>query len=210
MGIAAWRPDRGDWAAFVIRLLVSAEKLGGLYATRLPPADITFAPIVQTYWMLPAGLLGVVCGGLATMWIARRHLGRRYSEFLAYWSLSGGVDPIRSNVMDFQVCTIVCIGLIFIGLRANVQLVGDTLVVNGLLAPREIRYSLADIEDIKTSARFTAPNGDVVAHREYVVTFAGGRQWTTSFIPSDPDQESKRRFIAMLSARAGKPIEQAD
>jgi hypothetical protein len=184
------------------------KNLADWYASRLPLADVTFAPMVPAYWALPAALFAVVCSGMAAMWIVRRLLGQRYGEFLAYWSLSSGMDPISANVVVFQASTIICIGLIFLGLRTHVQLAGDALVVNGFLSTGEVRYSLADIEDIKTSARFVAPNGNVVARREYVVTFTGGRQWTTSYIASDPDQETKRRFMALLAARSGKPIEE--
>ena len=185
------------------------KSLATWHAMWLPPADMTFAPVIEAYWLLPAFLLGLVGGGVAALWIARRLLGKRYGEFLAYWSLSSGVNPVKANVSVFQVCTIICAGLIFIGLRAYVQLTDDTLVVNGFIS-REVRYPLADIQNIRTSPRFTAPNGDLVSRREYVVTFTDGRNWTTSFLPSDPDQEAKSKLVATLSARSGKPIEEVE
>jgi hypothetical protein len=47
-----------------------------------------------------------------------------------------------------------------------------------------------------------------VSRREYVVIFNDGRRWSTTFIPSDPDPETKRKFIRMISDRSGKPIEE--
>lgn len=90
--------------------------LASWHAGRLP---ITFVPAVGAYWLLPAFLLGLVGGGVVAMWIAQRLLGDRYSEFLAYCSLSSGINPVRANVLASQACTIVCAGLIFIGLRAD-------------------------------------------------------------------------------------------
>jgi hypothetical protein len=48
----------------------------------------------------------------------------------------------------------------------------------------------------------------LVSRREYLVIFSDGRRWSTTFIPSDPDPETKRNFIRMISDRSGKPIEE--
>jgi hypothetical protein len=124
------RSKYGKWTTYLtlLMLLVAAPAsfvfwcllkiLARWYAGQLPSADVTFAPAVAVYWVLPAGLLGLVCGGIAAMWTARRLLGERYSEFLAYRSLSNGMDPIDANIAILQVCTIACIGLIFAGLLA--------------------------------------------------------------------------------------------
>jgi hypothetical protein len=90
--------------------------LASWYAGRLP---LAFVPASGAYWLLPAILLGLVGGGVVAMWIAQRLLADRYSEFLAYCSLSSGMNPVRANLLAFQTCTIVCTGLIFIGLRAD-------------------------------------------------------------------------------------------
>jgi hypothetical protein len=90
--------------------------LASWHAGRVP---ITFAPAFGAYWLLPAILLGLAGGGVMAMWIAQRLLANRYSEFLAYCSLSSGMNPVRANVLAFQTCTIICAGLIVIGLRAD-------------------------------------------------------------------------------------------
>jgi hypothetical protein len=92
------------------------KSLASWHAGRPP---IIFMPAVGAYWLLPAFLLGLVGGGVVALWIAQRLLGERYSEFLAYCSLSSGVSPVRANVLASQACTLVCAGLIFIGLRAD-------------------------------------------------------------------------------------------
>ena len=93
------------------------------------------------------------------MWIVHRLLGSRYNEFLDYWCQSSGMNSVKANVLVFQVCAALCFGLIFFGLRAHVQLTNDALVVNGIFSPSEVRYPLADVQNIETSGRFVAPNG---------------------------------------------------
>ena len=110
----------------------------------------------------------------------------------------------------FRSAGVLCFGLIFLGLRAHVQLTNDALVVNGIFSPSEVRYPLADVQNIETSGRFVAPNGKLVSRREYVVIFNDGRRWSTTFIPSDPDPEAKRKFMRMIADRSGKPIEEVD
>jgi hypothetical protein len=193
---------------FSIGLWFAMSALAKWSAHQLPSAIITFAPITPRYWAVPSLLLGLVCGGMAAMWIVRRLLGARYGEFLDYWCQSSGMNSVRANVFVFQVCAALCVGLISVGLRAHVQLTDDTLVVDGIFAAGEVRYPLADIRSIETSGRFVAPNGQLVSRREYVVVFSDGRRWSTTYIPSDPDTEAKREFMRMISDRSGKPIEE--
>lgn len=193
---------------FSIGLWFAMSGLARWSAHQLPAAIVTFAPITPRYWAVPALLLGLVCGGMAAMWIVRRLLGARYSEFIDYWCQSSGMNSVRANVFVFQVSAALCVVLISLGLRAHVQLTDEALVVNGIFSPSEVRYPLADIQGIETSGRFVAPNGTLVSRREYVVIFSDGRRWSTTFIPSDPDQEAKQQFIRMISDRSGKPIEE--
>ena len=193
---------------FSIGLWFAMSALANWSAQQLPSAQVTFAPITPRYWAVPALLLGLVCGGMAAMWIVRWVLGARYGEFLDYWCRSSGMNSVRANVFVFQVCAALCVGLISLGLRAHVLLTDDALVVNGIFSTSEARYPLADIQSIETSGFFVAPNGKLVSRREYVVIFSGGRRWSTTFIPSDPDQETKRQFIRMIANRSGKPIEE--
>jgi hypothetical protein len=193
---------------FSIGLWFAMSGLAKWSAHQLPPAVVTFAPITPRYWAVPALLLGLVCGGMAAMWIVRWLLGARYSEFLDYWCQSSGMNSVRANVFVFQVCAALCVGLVSLGLRAHVQLTDDALVVNGIFSASEAHYPLADIQNIETSGLFVAPNGKLVSRREYVVIFNDGRRWSTTFIPSDPDPDAKSNFMRMISDRSGKPIEE--
>ena len=193
---------------FSVGLWFAMGALASWSAHQLPSALVTFAPITPRYWAVPALLLGLVCGGMAAMWIVRRLLGGRYGEFLDYWCQSSGMNSVRANVFVFEVCAALCVVLISLGLRAHVQLTDDALVVNGIFSASEARYPLTEIQNIETSGLFVAPNGELVSRREYVVIFNDGRRWSTTFIPSDPDPETKGNFIRMISDRSGKPIEE--
>jgi hypothetical protein len=193
---------------FAIGLWFAMGALASWSAHQLPTAIVTFAPVSPRYWAVPSLLLGLACGGMASMWIVRRLLGVRYPEFLDYWCQSSGMNSVRANVFVFQVSAALCVVLISLGLRAHVQLTDEALVVNGIFSSSEVTYPLAEIRNIQTSGRFVAPNGQLVLRREYVVHFSDGRHWSTTYIPSDPDFETKRNFIGMISDRAGKPIEE--
>jgi len=93
--------------------------LASWHSGRLWAAEAALTPAGGAYWLMPAFLLGLAGGGVAAMWTAQRLLGARYSEFLAYWSLSSGMNPARANVLAFRACTIICAGLIVIGLHAE-------------------------------------------------------------------------------------------
>jgi hypothetical protein len=193
---------------FSIGLWFAMSGLAAWSAHQLPSAIVTFAPITPRYWAVPALLLGLVCGAMAAMWMVRWFLGVRYGEFLDYWCQSSGMNSVRANVFVFQVCAALCVGLLSLGLRAHVQLTDDALVVNGIFSTGEVRYPLDAVQNIETSEFFVAPNGKLVSRREYVVVFNDGRRWSTTFIPSDPDPETKRSFIRMIAERSGKPIQE--
>ncbi len=192
-------------ASFVLyRLLVwIANWCAGL----LPRADMVLAPITPAYWFLPALMLGLLCGIVVALGIVRRLLGERNSEYEAYWARASKMDSVKANRVVMEVCAGLCAMLIFLGLRTYVLVSGDALIVNGYFSLGETRYHLADIRKIETAPRFIAPNGDTVARREYVVTFADGRRWTTD-IAADPDQATKRALVQLLSRRSGVPVEE--
>jgi hypothetical protein len=119
-----WTPRLGMLALIVAVPLSSMfwfllRGLASWHAGRLWAVEAALPRGAGAYWLIPAFLLGLAGGGVAAMWTAQRLLGGRYSEFLAYWSLSSGLNPARANALAFQACNILCAGLIFIGLRAE-------------------------------------------------------------------------------------------
>jgi hypothetical protein len=215
---AKYRPWLSTMA--VVMIVVTVPLCPGFYfvfsrlaswcAGLLPAADITFAPIVWSYWLVPAFLLALTCSGFAAMAYVRWRLGERYGEFLTFWSQSSRMNPIRANKAVLGSCACLCACLVFLGLRPYVQLRGDELAVQGYFSAIETRYPLSEINRITTSAHFIARDGHTVARREYVVSFAGNRRWTTAYIPSDPDPDAKRLFIETLSRWSHVPIEEVN
>jgi hypothetical protein len=176
----------------------------------LPPAEVTFAPIVPVYWGFPAFMLAIVCSGFAAMRFVQWRLGDRYDEFLAYWSASSKMDPVKANRVVLGACACLCGIIIALGLRPYVQLRDGTLAVQGYFSFAESRYPLAAIQSIRTSAHFIAPNGSTVSRREYILNFAGGGRWTTASIAFDPDEAAKRAFVETLARRSGVSIDEVD
>jgi hypothetical protein len=212
----------GKWDAITFAVMVilmapmslcfwaALKALADWYVSALPPAHVTLAPIVPVYWWLPALFLAFACGTSAAIGFAQWRLGDRYRELLAYWSLTSKMDMVKVNKLVLGSAACLCTVLIFLGLRPFVQLRDNALVVQGFLSFAERRLPLAEIERIKTSGRFVAPDGSVVSRREYMVTLSDHSTWTTFRIASDPDQTAKRALIDELSRRSGVPIEQID
>lgn len=179
-----------------------------LCASLLPPADVTIAPTMWWAWITPAFLLALNVSGFLAIWFVQWRLGSRYNEFLDFWSRSSHMNPIKANKVVAAICFGIVMVLVFFGLGWHVQLRGDVLAVRGYFSPVERDYALADLRSIKTAPRFVAPDGHTVARREFVITFSGGRRWTTQYIPSDMDEVGKRSFVQMLSERSGVPIDE--
>lgn len=179
-------------------------------ASLLPPAEVTFAPIVPVYWGFPALLLALTASGFVAMRVVQWRLGERYDEFLNYWAASSKMDPVKANTVVAGICATLSILIISLGLRPYVQLRDGHLAVQGYFSLTEARYPIAAVQTIKTSAHFIAPNGNLVSRREYIVGFTGGGRWTTAWIPSDPNEAAKRAFVETLSRRSGVAIEQVD
>jgi hypothetical protein len=67
-------------------------------------------------------------------------------------------------------------------------------------------YPYSAVKDIRTSAQFRAPNGDLVQRREWIIEFADGARWKTSFNMFELTQATKAAVARFVSERSGKPI----
>lgn len=195
-------------APLTLLVYPALQALAAWCATFLPPAEVNFAPIVPSYWLLPAMMLGFACSGVIMMPLFKLMLGPRYPEILAFWSRDSKIDPIKANMVVLNVVIALTLMVVVLGLRPYVQLRSEELAVKGYFSAAERHYALSDIQRIRTAPRFIAPNGDTVTRREYVVTFSGNRHWATNYIPSDPDLATKRAFVETLAQRAHVPIEE--
>ena len=194
------------WPVSAATVYPAFRAAGNAAARALPEADITFAPAFPGYWGLPAGLFGLAFAGFASMWAVKALLGPAYPEFLLFWSKSGRMDPVKTNLVLMSVVMAMAMMSMLLGLEAHVQLRGETLIVHGF-TPIERTYDLAQLRSIRSAPRFVAPNGDVVTRREYVLSF-GRRRWDTMYIPSDPPLSAKTALVAEISKRAGVPIDE--
>lgn len=176
-------------------------------AAVLPPADMMFS-IAPLYWLLPAMCLAVPLSWPAVSRLTRHHMGARYEEFLAFQSLKYRCDSNRTTRFSLMVFLVFAVLLFCGGLGVNVLLAGDELLVGSFFLTGETHYPLSSVEKITTAAHLTAPNGDIVNRREYLVRFKGGRKWSTNSLPSDPDPDRSRQLIEAISKRSGVPVEE--
>jgi len=183
--------------------------LSSWHAALLPPADLTMTA-TPVYWLLVAMLLSMVCAAPVPTWAARRLLKDRYNEFERYEALKYRFDEAKVTGFLVSFVGVSSSIAIFLGLNWYVQITREEVIVKPLFSVHEQRHAVTEIESIRTAPKFVAPNGNVVLRREYTVAFVGGRALTTRWLPSDPDDEGKRRLITDLSAKSGVPIREVE
>lgn len=183
--------------------------LGSAHASLLPSAEIQWVT-GRYYWAIPALFLAITLMLPLFTWVARRLLGERYAEYMAYQQLRSGMDVVRVANM---LCTSVAIAsavFIFLGLDWSVRVEPDGLVVNRYLGVGEERYAFADVRAIRTAPALIAPNGNRVPRREFVVVLDGGRSWSTNNVLSDTSLQEKQRLAAILCERSGVRVEEVE
>lgn len=170
-------------------------------------AEIKYT-MMDIYWWLPAMFLGMMLSLPVLNAIPKRFMRKPYDllEYEMYQARWAGFKTGRMTKIVFTGTSFLCAGAIVLGLTASVALQGDEFIVHPFFSLGETRHSLNDIKEIRTSAFFTAPNGDKVARREYLVVFKPTGSWTTNNLVADLTEEQKAAFIKILSERSGKPI----
>jgi len=196
-------------AMFFYPIWIALRTYAGWHSQFLEPAEVilTLRPL---YWCIPAMFLGMACAVPVDNWLLKQFLGKRFSEYIAYISMRRRMDILKAERFLIAFIVIACTVAIYLGLNNYVLLKDNHLIVHGYFSTHETDYKLDGIVGIKTAPRLVAPNGHVVPHREYVISFKDGTAWNTSFIPSEPDPETKRWFVEILSTRSGIPIKEID
>ena len=82
----------------------------------------------------------------------------------------------------------------------------DEVIVKRLFAVSKDKLKYSDVSHIVTAPSLTAPNGNVVNRREYVIRFASGTSWTTNLAPTDLTLDQKLHIAQFVSRRSGVPI----
>jgi hypothetical protein len=200
------------WAPVTYAIWVPLEALARWHTGLLPAAQMTLT-VDPMFWLLPALFLSLVVSAAPLIWIAKLLLGQRYREYEKYIALKVKYDVDRVSRLLIGVVGIGSGILVFLALNWYVLVLEDAVVVNRLLGLSEDYYHYADIRQIRTAPRLTAPNGNVVSRREFVVTLIDGRTWSTNYLPmtrgKPKDQELvKRELIQVVSERSGVPIEE--
>ena len=185
------------------------RRLSSWHAALLPPAEVTLTA-QPMYWLVVALPLSMVCAAPMFTWVAKLLLKERYLEFQLYETLKYRFDEGKFGAVLLSVVGVLSTVAIFLGLNFYVQVTREEVIVHPLFSVSEERHGIREIQSIRTAPKFIAPNGNVVARREYIVAFDGGHVLKTSWLPADLNDDEKRRLITDLSAKSGVPIQEVE
>ncbi len=192
-------------AAFALWLALRG--VAALHRALLPAGEIVWVT-GSFYWAVPALLLALTLMLPIFTWVSRRLLRERYPEYCAYLRLKTGMDVDRVARLFGVGVSVACAAFIFLGLDWWVRVAPDGLTVNRYLGIGEERHAFRDIRRIRTAPALVAPNGNVVARREFVVVFADGSSWSTNNGLSDPSPDDKLTLALILADRSGAEVEE--
>lgn len=190
-------------------LWLGLRGLSALHAAALPAAEVAWVAHPD-YWATPAILLALMLMLPLSSLAEVLALRERRDEYLAYQRLKYRMNLARVGHVLGAVMAVLAGALIFLGLDWSVRLGSDGLVVNRYFAVGEERHAFSDVRSIRTAPALVAPNGNQVARREWVVTFADGRTWSTNGLLSQPPEAEKRRLVERLSAIGGVPVTEVE
>jgi hypothetical protein len=211
----------GKWDAIVFLVAAAAcaplgwllwlalRGLAAAIAALLPPAEFLWV-VGPPYWGLPAALLAFGLLFPVASWVERRLLGERLAEYRVYQRLKTRMDVARVGRLFGTVLALAAAVAILLGLDCSVQLRADELVINRYLGLGEVRHPMHEVVAIRTAPALVAPNGNLVARREYVVRFADGTSWSTNGLLAEVTPEERRRFAERLAELSGAPVEEVE
>lgn len=166
---------------------------------------------MRIFWAIPAMFLGMG-GACVALSVLAKHAfkGEKYQAYLEYDRLRAPFDSEKAVKILARLIAAGSACWVILGLDNYVQLDGGSLIVNGFLSIGAARHDLSGIREIRTAPKLTAPNGNIVARREYSIRFENGTKWTTQWIPEDISPEEKARFAETISKRSGVAIQELE
>jgi hypothetical protein len=208
------RWERGLTLAYVLLWFPIAAAVWFLLVTLvdwhtalLPPAEVRITPDGLA-WATPSLFAAIGLAAFPADWIARALLRADYPRYQAYYRAKHSYDVDRANRGAFGFIGVLFCAAVALGLNWYVLVRNDALVVNPLLGFRDVVMPYADVQAIQTAPRLTAPNGNIVTRREYLVKFRGGTFWTTNNLMAEIADGEKNRIASFISERSGIPVEE--
>ncbi|HEV8585958.1 MAG TPA: hypothetical protein VGT02_13400 [Methylomirabilota bacterium] len=176
-----------------------------LRAALLPDAEHTLI-VLSLYWVIPAMFLALVAAAVPTTAVLRRRLGAAYRDYERYTALKARYDARQVLRILVPLVGAGCGVMIVLGLDFYLLIARDAIVINRYFSLGEERHALVDLVEVRTAPAFTAPNGNTVHRRLYVLVFADGSRYATSYLPRDPTPAEQRVMFTELARRAGRPV----
>jgi len=176
-----------------------------IYAVRFEEAAIHVWP-TGPLWCFPAMLAGIASGMFLAERLMMILLKGRFSAYAAYQDVRYGARLAKLKAPIYWILS--CSTVILLVMLANwyTLFTPDEVIVKRFFAFSPKTYPYSDITRIVTAPSLTAPNGDIVHRREYVISFASGETWTTNLAPADLSPDQKDDIARWVSRMSGKPV----
>jgi hypothetical protein len=199
----------GGWAALF-------DYLGEGHARTFVPAVFVFKPF--SYWLvcgLPAGLLGICCSIVPSLWLTRLLLGRsRFHEYL-FWE-EGRVAPhggyMERALRGFSCLAVgvavLCAVYVWQVMNWYARFSEDEIAIKRLLGVGEEAHPYDAVEQIV----LTSQRGNGAQTRpadDLHIRFRDGRTWSTDTTFFLPPPAQRDRLLEFLARKTGKPITRA-
>jgi hypothetical protein len=172
----------------------------------LPDADVKLV-LDPTGWWYLAGFLAMPAAAFPADFVMGRILKSQKKEFDEKWNRAFGFDGSRIGPIFAIGWTLLISIAVTAGLNWYVLLDANAFVIHDPFALKAERHQYSDVRTIRTAPAYVAPNGQIVRHRDSIVTFLDGRHWDTDMIPRQLTETQERALVDLLSKRSNVPIE---
>ncbi len=174
-------------------------------ASRYEPAAFHLYPPPMAM-VVPAIFLGILCSFPFAYVTYYALLRKRFALYERYCNLKRGFDHRRATRQFLWFYSFLCAAMV-LGI-VNWHTVFDERGIRfqSWFGLERSTYPYDAVRDIRTSAQFQAPNGNLVQRREWIIEFADGAKWKTSFNMFELTEAKKDAIAKFVSQRSCKPV----
>lgn len=172
---------------------------------RNPDARFLLAPS-SAYWALPALFLGIVTSAIPTTFLFKALLGTQYGRFEEFTNFQAGFQGRK--IFTF-LSVLVGVGAVFFlvaGVRGYTAFDDNGMKVNRVFSWQPDSYSYDSILAIQARPGYAGRRGKRIRRPHYVVSFRGGKSWSTLGGLRDPDPDEETEIMRFVAERSGVPI----
>ncbi len=160
-------------------------------------------------WMIPSLLSGLGLTAFIFLNLQKKILKERYNDYAYYSSLKYGLDTEKVSIL-FVRWIFVLVSVFFI-LEINhfASFREDTIHISDFFQLSVSDYEYDDITAVKSVAKLTAPNGNIVTDKHYIIDFSDKEKWSSRHGGiSNYDKDTK--MIQFILAKTGLALQHVE